>query len=103
MSMGSHHKDHVIDKIVSHIDTLVKFGQKKIVTTLLSWGKHLKDYQDGLLMPVFSAVLYSAIIIGGGAIIAACLGVTLLLGSLITLAVLMLVALFRSLDARDNS
>lgn len=101
MSMGSHHKDHVIDKIVSHIDTLVKFGQKN-VTTLLSWGKHLKDYQDGLLMPVFSAVLYSAIIIGGGAIIAACLGVTLLLGSLITLAVLMLVALFQCLDA-DNS
>lgn len=53
-------------------------------------------------MPVFSAVLYSAIIIGGGAIIAACLGVTLLLGSLITLAVLMLVALFQCLDA-DNS
>ena len=102
MSLGSHYKDHLVDKIVSHIDTLVQFGQK-CVTTLLSWGKHLKDYQDGLLMPVFSAVLYSAIIIGGGAIIAACLGVTLLLGSLITLAVLMLVALFRCLDARDNS
>ena len=102
MSMGSHYKDHLVDKIVSHTDNLVQFWQK-CVTTLLSWGKHLKDYQDGLLMPVFSAVLYSAIIIGGGAIIAACLGVTLLLGSLITLAVLMLVALFRSLDARDNS
>lgn len=101
MSLGSHHKDHLIDKIVSRIDTLVKFGQK-CVTTFLSWGKHIRDYQDGLLIPVFSAVLYSAIIIGGVAIIAACLGVTLLLGSLITLAVLMLVALFQCLDA-DNS
>lgn len=35
MSMGSHHKDHVIDKIVSHIDTLVKFGQKNCDNTLI--------------------------------------------------------------------
>lgn len=92
MSMGSHHKDHVIDKIVSRIDTIVGFGQK-CVTTFLSLVKPITDYRDGLLILVFSAVAYSVLIIGAGAVIVSCLGVPPLSGALITLGVLVLLVL----------